>query len=171
LQHSVILNRSFPFIFPPKELARNPPDGISVGLGDDEDIFKWELMLIGPSETLYEGGFFNCMLEFPKDFPNMPPAMTFKTPIWHPNIYPNGKVCISILHPPGDDIHNEAETSDVRWRPILGVEQIIVSVISMLSDPNDDSPANIDAAVMWRDDRQSFKKRVREVVRKSQECL
>ncbi len=36
-----------------------------------------------------------------------------------------------------------------RWRPILGVEQIIVSVISMLSDPNDDSPANIDAAVSY----------------------
>jgi ubiquitin-conjugating enzyme E2 G1 len=57
-----------------------------------------------------------------------------------------------------------------RWRPILGVEQIVVSVISMLSDPNDESPANIDAAVMWRNDRTTFKKRVRDCVRRSQEC-
>lgn len=35
-----------------------------------------------------------------------------------------------------------------RWRPILGVEQVILSVVSMLSDPNDFSPANIDAAVI-----------------------
>jgi ubiquitin-conjugating enzyme E2 G1 len=56
-----------------------------VGLGDDENIFKWELMIIGPPDTLYEGGFFNCKLEFPSDFPNSPPVMTFITPIWHPN--------------------------------------------------------------------------------------
>jgi len=41
------------------------------------------------------------------------------------------------------------ERAEERWRPILGVESIIVSVISMLSDPNDDSPANIDAAVSF----------------------
>ena len=39
------------------------------------------------------------------------------------------------------------ESADERWRPILGVEQILMSVISLFSDPNDTSPANIDAAV------------------------
>jgi hypothetical protein len=68
-------------------------------------------------------------------------------------VYPNGVVCISILHPPGEDQLNQQETADERWRPILGVESILVSVISMLSDPNDDSPANIDAAVGWLDAR------------------
>lgn len=67
------------------ELARNPPDGVSVGLGEDENIFSWDLMIIGPPETLYEGGFFNAKLDFPSDFPNAPPVMTFKTAIWHPN--------------------------------------------------------------------------------------
>ena len=78
-------------------------------------------------------------------------------------------MCISILHPPGEDEFNAQESADERWRPILGVEQILVSVISMLSDPNDESPANLDAAVMWRNDRKAFKKKVRQVVRKSQE--
>eukprot|EP00286_Rhodomonas_abbreviata_P000679 CAMPEP_0181290298 /NCGR_PEP_ID=MMETSP1101-20121128/1340_1 /TAXON_ID=46948 /ORGANISM="Rhodomonas abbreviata, Strain Caron Lab Isolate" /LENGTH=167 /DNA_ID=CAMNT_0023394575 /DNA_START=61 /DNA_END=564 /DNA_ORIENTATION=+ len=151
------------------ELSKNPPDGVSVGLGDDENIFNWELMIIGPDNTLYEGGFFNAKLEFPSDFPNAPPVMTFTTKIWHPNVYEDGKVCISILHPPGEDQFNEHESATERWRPILGVESIIVSVISMLSDPNDESPANIDAAVMWRNDKAAFKKRVREVVRRSQE--
>ena len=85
------------------------------------------------------------------------------------SVYPDGKVCISILHPPGEDRFNELESATERWRPILGVESIIVSVISMLSDPNDDSPANIDAAVMWRNDKAAFKKKVRDVVRRSQE--
>mmetsp|Transcript_22867 Transcript_22867/g.38148 ORF Transcript_22867/g.38148 Transcript_22867/m.38148 type:complete len:169 (+) Transcript_22867:170-676(+) len=160
---SELLRRQF------QELARNPPDGVSVGLGDDESIFNWDLMIIGPPDTLYEGGFFNAKLEFPSDFPNAPPVMTFKTPIWHPNVYEDGKVCISILHPPGEDAFNEHESATERWRPILGVESIIISVISMLSDPNDESPANIDAAVMWRNDRAEFKKRVRAVVRQSQE--
>lgn len=148
--------------------------------------------------------------------------MTFTTPIWHPNVYPNGDVCISILHEPGDDATNPQETAAMRWNPIhtvflpqspssygpapavcgrkllvcvsrwrgrnleamircirwrlqesstsirvsavcglraarlpnkvgfLGwkqVETIVVSVISMLSDPTDESPANLDAAV------------------------
>jgi len=68
-----------------QELVRNPPDGVSVGLGEEENIFNWELMIIGPPETLYEGGFFNCKLEFPSDFPNSPPVMTFLTQMWHPN--------------------------------------------------------------------------------------
>lgn len=151
------------------ELARNPPDGVSVGLGEEENIFNWELMIIGPPETLYEGGFFNCKLEFPSDFPNSPPVMTFLTQMWHPNVHTDGKVCISILHPPGEDAFNEHESAIERWRPILGVEAIIISVISMLSDPNDESPANIDAAVMWRNDKIAFKKKVKDIVRRSQE--
>ena len=62
----------------------------------------------------------------------------------------HGRVCISILHPPGEDEFNSQESADDRWRPILGVEQILMSVILMLSDPNDESRANLDAAVMWR---------------------
>ena len=62
-------------------------------------------------------------------------------------VYPDGRVCISILHPPGEDKFNEFETANERWRPILGVDAILLSVISMLNDPNLDSIANIDAAV------------------------
>lgn len=67
------------------ELSRNPPDGVSVGLGDDENIFNWEVMVIGPTDTLYEGGFFKAKLDFPADFPNSPPVMTFMSTMWHPN--------------------------------------------------------------------------------------
>ena len=151
------------------ELAKNPIDLVSVGLADDSNLFDWEILVMGPDGTLYEGGFFKARLVFPPDFPNMPPTMTFISEMWHPNVYEDGRVCISILHPPGEDEFNSQESADERWRPILGVEQILVSVISMLSDPNDESPANLDAAVMWRNDRPAFKKKVRRVVRKSQE--
>jgi ubiquitin-conjugating enzyme E2 G1 len=58
----------------------------------------------------------------------------------------DGDVCISILHPPGEDKFGYEKASE-RWLPIHTVETIMVSVISMLSDPNDESPANLDAAV------------------------
>lgn len=144
---------------------------VSVGIDDTEDIYNWDILIMGPDATLYEGGFFKAQLIFPTDFPNMPPTMKFISEMWHPNVYEDGKVCISILHPPGEDAMNAQESPDERWRPILGVEQILVSVISMLSDPNDESPANLDAAVQWRNDRPAFKKKVRQIVRKSQdEC-
>ena len=134
---------------------------------DDDDLFQWSIIFEGPADTLYEGGFFKAIMKFPDDYPNNPPTMTFKSEMWHPNIHTDGKVCISILHPPGTDSMNSMEKAEERWRPIIGVEAILMSVISMLNDPNIESPANIDASVQFRDDRQAYNKRVRRLAAKS----
>ena len=126
-------------------------------------------MIMGPQDTMYEGGFFKARLDFPPDFPNSPPIMQFISQMWHPNIHEDGKVCISILHPPGEDAFNAQESAEERWRPILGVEAILVYVISMLSAPNNDSPANVDAGVQFREDPAAFKRQVQRTVRRSQE--
>ncbi|XP_022340977.1 putative ubiquitin-conjugating enzyme E2 7 [Crassostrea virginica] len=150
------------------DLNKNPVEGFSAGLIDDEDLYKWEVVIIGPQDTPYEGGFFKAHLIFPKEYPHRPPKMVFKSEIWHPNIGPDGVVCISILHEPGDDKYGY-ETASERWLPVHTVETILVSVISMISDPNDESPANVDAAKMWREQPEDFKKRVARCVRKSQD--
>lgn len=97
-----------------------------------------------------------------------PPKMRFITQMWHPNVYPNGDVCISILHPPGEDQYGYEKASE-RWLPVHTVETILVSVISMLSSPNDESPANVEAAKDWREDFATFKKKVQRIVRRSAE--
>jgi len=150
------------------ELNKNPVEGFSAGLIDDEDIFRWEGMIIGPPDTMYEGGFFKCLLYFPTEYPLRPPVLKFLTDIWHPNIEKDGKVCISILHEPGDDRFGYEKASE-RWLPIHTVETILISVISMLADPNDESPANVDAAKEWRENYQEFRRKVARCVRRSQE--
>ncbi|KAH0557381.1 ubiquitin-conjugating enzyme E2 G1 [Cotesia glomerata] len=153
------------------ELNKNPVEGFSAGLIDDNDIYRWEVLIIGPPDTLYEGGFFKAHLQFPKEYPLRPPRMKFITEIWHPNIEKNGDVCISILHEPGDDKWGYEKASE-RWLPVHTVETILISVISMLADPNDESPANVDAAKEWRESYSEFKRKVARCVRKSQEeCL
>ncbi|KAK3509511.1 hypothetical protein QTP70_035170 [Hemibagrus guttatus] len=127
------------------ELNKNPVEGFSAGLIDDNDLYRWEVLIIGPPDTLYEGGVFKAHLTFPKDYPLRPPKMKFITEIWHPNVDKNGDVCISILHEPGEDKYGY-EKPEERWLPIHTVETIMISVISMLADPNGDSPANVDAA-------------------------
>lgn len=77
-------------------------------------------------------------------------------------------MCISILHPPGDDKYGY-EKAEERWSPVHTVETILLSVISMLSSPNDESPANIEAAKEWRDTPAEFKKHTQRIVRRSQE--
>jgi ubiquitin-conjugating enzyme E2 G2 len=72
--------------------------------------------------------------------------MKFTCDFFHPNVYANGTVCISILHPPGDD-PNMYESSSERWSPVQSVEKILLSVVSMLAEPNDESGANVDACV------------------------
>jgi len=77
-------------------------------------------------------------------------------------------VCISILHPPGDDLVS-GETAAERWLPTQTVQTILLSVISMLNDPNCSSPANVDASVEWRNNRAAYVARCAELVKKSQE--
>lgn len=116
----------------------------------------------------------------------LPPKMRFETPIFHPNsmtsrlhirksiyadtqaVYQNGEVCISILHPPEEDKYGY-ESAAERWSPVQTPETILLSVISMLSSPNDESPANVEAAALWRENTPEFKKRVRKCVRDSLE--
>ena len=152
-----------------KDLSKNPVEGFSAGLVDDNNIYEWEVVILGPPETFYEGGFFRARLSFPKEYPNMPPRMRFISEMWHPNVYPDGTVCISILHEPGEDKYGYEQAGE-RWLPIHTVETIMLSVISMLSSPNDESPANIQAAREWREERELFRKRVQRIVRNSQEA-
>ena len=84
-----------------------------------------------PENTLYEGGLFKAHLTFPVDYPLQPPKMTFKTEIWHPNVYPSGLVCISILHPPEEDKYGYEDAGE-RWMPVHTPHTILLSVISMV---------------------------------------
>ncbi|EZF34413.1 hypothetical protein H109_03170 [Trichophyton interdigitale MR816] len=148
-----------------KLLSTSPPDGITAGPITEDDMFLWEALIQGPEGTPFEGGVFAAELKFPKDYPLSPPSMRFLGNMWHPNIFENGNVCISILHPPGDD-PNHYEHASERWSPIQSVEKILISVMSMLAEPNDESPANVEAAKMWRERRSDYEARVREEVRK-----
>ena len=67
------------------ELSKNQDLGISVGLVNDNDLFKWTVCFTGVEDTIYEGGFFKALLTFPSDFPQNPPEMKFVTTMWHPN--------------------------------------------------------------------------------------
>lgn len=59
-------------------------EGVSVGL-ENNQINSWRISFAGPSDTLYEGGYFQAMMKFPDDYPNSPPQFKFLTEMWHPN--------------------------------------------------------------------------------------
>ncbi|KAJ3086162.1 Ubiquitin-conjugating enzyme E2 G2, partial [Quaeritorhiza haematococci] len=144
-----------------RELTVNAPEGITAGPKTEDNFFEWEAFIAGPEGTPYEDGIFSAVLTFPKDYPLSPPVMKFTCPMFHPNVYPDGTVCISILHPPGDD-PNMYEHASERWSPVQSVEKILLSVVSMLAEPNDESGANVEASKMWRTDRAKFDQIVRE---------
>jgi len=149
-----------------KQLTLNPPEGIVAGPINEENFFEWEALIVGPDGTCFEGGVFPAKLTFPTDYPLSPPKMQFMCEMFHPNIYADGRVCISILHAPGDDPLGY-ESSAERWSPVQSVEKILLSVISMLAEPNDESGANIDAAKMWRENRAEFDRIALRIVRKT----
>ncbi|XP_014239513.1 ubiquitin-conjugating enzyme E2 R2-like [Cimex lectularius] len=138
-----------------KNLQEEPLEGFQVKLAKEDSLFEWEVAIFGPPETLYQGGYFKARMKFPQDYPYSPPSIKFLTKVWHPNVYESGDLCISILHPPVDDPQS-GELPCERWNPTQTVRTILLSVVSLLNEPNTFSPANVDASVMyrrWRDSK------------------
>ncbi|KAI0017223.1 ubiquitin-conjugating enzyme E2 [Xylariomycetidae sp. FL0641] len=150
----------------------NDLSGISVGLVHESNVFEWEVsLMIDDDVTWYGGAIFRARLTFPHEYPHLPPRMAFQKPVpFHPNVYPHGELCISILHPPEEDKYGY-ESAAERWSPVQTPQTILLSVISLFSEPNEDSPANIEAAKLLRIEREGgpkdFRKKVRECVRES----
>jgi ubiquitin-conjugating enzyme E2 A len=124
-------------------------DGIIIDKPDD--LMLWHAKIIGPIGTPYENGIFELILKFDSDYPNCPPSVKFITPMFHPNIYRDGKICVDIL-----------QSSE--WSPVLNVRTILLSIMSLLMDPNPASPANRDAALLYLKDKNEYEETVRKFI-------
>ncbi|KAM0675163.1 ubiquitin-conjugating enzyme E2 G1 [Gurleya vavrai] len=138
----------------------------SVGLVNN-DIYTWRILIIGPPQTLHENAIYKAVMKFPPTYPEDPPEFIFESEIFHPNISVNGSVCISILHK-GDDISGYELTSE-RWLPVRSPDSIIMSVICLLNDANCESPANVDAARLYIENKKEYEKKVKKLAQKSLE--
>jgi ubiquitin-conjugating enzyme E2 G1 len=147
-----------------KQITKEPNYFYSVK-PTENNFLIWNFMLIGPEDTLYEGGIFDGSIIFSDKYPIEPPKVKFNK-IIHPNIHGTGEVCISILHQGTDRYGYEKDYE--RWNPSHGVDSIMMSIISMLSEPNFESPANIDYSKLWKDEPELYKNLVYNLVAKTQ---
>tara|TARA_R100001163_G_C5068178_1_gene208078 strand:- start:3870 stop:4316 length:447 start_codon:yes stop_codon:yes gene_type:complete len=129
------------------DLEKDPPTNISGGPNGD-DLFKWTATIMGPEETPYHGGIFFLDINFPKDYPFKPPKVFFTTPIFHPNINRNGAICLDILKE--------------QWSPALTISRVLLSISSLLSDPNPDDPLVPEIANLYKSNRSKFDASARE---------
>ncbi len=97
------------------------------------NLMKWEAGIPGKVGTIWGGGLFRLSMEFSDEYPLKPPKCKFVPPLFHPNIYPSGTVCLSIL--------NEEED----WRPAITIKQILQGIQELLDSPNPKSPAQAEA--------------------------
>ena len=131
------------------------------------NLLKWRfaLMVIN-SDSAFNGGYFRAEMLFTEEYPYQPPKFRFLIPITHPNVYPDGQLCISILHKPGEDVMSGEEASE-RWSPLQGAESVLRSILLLLDDPEINSPANVDAGVLYRDRRAEYNDKARATVERS----
>jgi len=134
-----------------KEITQDPPCNCSAGLVKD-DINHWHATIIGPEGTPYQGGIFNLDIVFPYDYPFKPPKITFLTKIYHPNINSNGNICLDILKD--------------QWSPALTTSKVLLSICSLLSEPNPDDPLVPDIANIYKTDKESFNKTAKDFTSK-----
>ena len=133
-----------------KELTENPITNCSAKLIND-DITKWDATIIGPDDTPYAGGIFKLQIDFPPTYPINPPRIIFKTKIFHCNI--NGEsICLDILK--------------YNWSPALSISKVLISICSLLNDPNPDSPLNGAAASLYRNNREEYNEEVKKYIKK-----
>jgi ubiquitin-conjugating enzyme E2 D/E len=129
------------------EIQKDTPDNCSAGPCNN-DLFNWDATIIGPTETPYEGGIFYLKMYFPADYPFKPPKITFNTKIYHPNINSNGDICLDVLKD--------------QWSPALNVSKILLSICSLLSDPNPNDPLSPEIAVLYKQNKDKFIANARE---------
>ncbi|KAL5345979.1 hypothetical protein V496_03627 [Pseudogymnoascus sp. VKM F-4515 (FW-2607)] len=119
------------------------------------DLKNWECGIPGKDKTLWEGGLFKMSVIFPDEYPTKPPKCKFTPPLFHPNVYPSGTVCLSIL--------NEEEG----WKPAITIKQILLGVQDLLDDPNPESPAQADAYNLFKKDKVAYEAKVKRIVREN----
>ena len=121
-----------------KDLTEDPPANCSAGPQGD-DLFDWIATIMGPEGTPYHGGLFFLRINFPTDYPFKAPKIAFTTPIYHCNVNRNGGICLDILKN--------------QWSPALTVSKVLLSITSLLSDPNPDDPLMPEIAKLYKSNR------------------
>ena len=130
-----------------QDLGRDPPANCSAGpVGDD--LFHWQATIMGPEDSPYSGGVFFLNIHFPADYPFKPPKVSFTTRIYHCNINANGGICLDILKD--------------QWSPALTISKVLLSICSLLTDPNPDDPLVPEIAQIFRTDRGKHDETARE---------
>ncbi|XP_043270025.1 ubiquitin-conjugating enzyme E2 C [Venturia canescens] len=104
---------------------------------DGENLFKWIGTISGPVDTVYAGLTYRLTLEFPHSYPYSAPIVRFVTRCFHPNVDSIGNICLDILKD--------------KWSALYDVRTILLSIQSLLGEPNNESPLNLQAAELWND--------------------
>ena len=104
---------------------------------DNPDITHWQITLIPPVGTDYEGGFYKIEAKFLEDYPDSAPQLKFVTKIFHCNVdESSGHICVNSIK---DD-----------WKPSLTMEDVLNHIMILLYKQNPDSPMNGYAADLYR---------------------
>ena len=118
------------------------------------NLMNWECAIPGKKGTPWEGGLFKLRMLFKDDYPSSPPKCKFEPPLFHPNVYPSGTVCLSILE------------EDKDWRPAITIKQILLGIQELLNEPNIQDPAQAEAYTIYCQNRVEYEKRVRAQAKK-----
>lgn len=135
-----------------KTFSENPVFGISAG-PIDNNFLTWEAIISNTNEdSPFKNGFFKLQIIFTENYPYSPPKIKMKTKVFHPNIK-NEEICLDII-------------KEDRWSPALTVEKILLSISSLLDDPNPDDPLDVTAANLYKNNLNEYKRKVRDYVLK-----
>ncbi|XP_075995031.1 ubiquitin-conjugating enzyme E2 C-like [Genypterus blacodes] len=118
---------------------------------ESDNLFKWIGTIDGPQDTVYEGLRFRLSLDFPSCYPYQAPHVKFVTPCFHPNVDEQGFICLDILKD--------------KWSALYDVRSILLSIQSLLGEPNNESPLNMAAADLWGN-QEAFKAHLHSSLRK-----
>ncbi|CAG8452658.1 453_t:CDS:2 [Acaulospora morrowiae] len=113
------------------------------------NLMVWNVGIPGPKGTPWENGMYKLVFTFPEDYPVKPPKCKFVPPLFHPNVYPSGTVCLSILN------------EDEAWKPSIRIKDIVIGIQKLLNEPNLNSPAQSEAYMMFKNDLVAYEKRIK----------
>ena len=84
-----------------------------------------------------------------------PPVCKFVPPLYHPNVYPSGTICLSILN------------EDEGWKPAITIKQLVLGIQDLLNNPNPKSPAQREAYDDFEHNKAEYSRKVKAQARRN----
>lgn len=130
-----------------------------------QNLLRWRFSVPATESSIWSPGVYDGVLVFSEDYPELPPNAFFDKiagePLFHPNVFLNGQVCLSLINQPGT---RHGYGVGGTWSPAFGVKNVLLALQKSLDEASGYASGRDEAYRLFNKDRPAYEARVKKQV-------